>query len=132
MIIHFFSICFKAEWINKKNQHLSLKLGYNCKIEYLTDRENTYVELLSGILQKLEEESTYHLPEIDDKAEQVNVGNLHRIRYRSDIEEADDALRDSSAQSQLYEVVSEYQTNEEINALKSGTSGRKVVCSLGK
>lgn len=124
MIINLFSICVKAEWINKKNQQFSLKLGYNCKIEYLADRENTYVELLSGIPQKLEEEFTYHLPEVDDKTYQINVMNLHIIRYRSDIEEADDALRDSSAQRWL--------VNTKRTRKTMSTSRRKVVCSVGK
>ena len=43
----------EAEWTNKKIQQWVLKLSrYNCKIEYLAEKDNTSADLLSRILKK--------------------------------------------------------------------------------
>ena len=70
----------EAELTNKKIQQWALKLsGYNCKIEYLAGRDNTYADLLSRILKQLETESIKLEPGMDDKAFQINVINSHRL-----------------------------------------------------
>ena len=73
----------EAEWMNKKIQQWALKLsGYNCKIEYLAGRDNTYADLLSRIPKELETESINLEPDVDDKAFQINVINSHRLEGR--------------------------------------------------
>lgn len=48
----------EAEWTNKKFHQWALKLSeYNCKIDYLTGKDNTCADLLSRIQKQLEDRS---------------------------------------------------------------------------
>ena len=54
---------FEAEWANKKIQTWVLLLsGYNCRVKYLSGKENTSVDLLSRIPKRLEQESVIEEP----------------------------------------------------------------------
>ena len=74
---------FKADWKNKKIQQWALRISeYNCKIEYLSARENTFADLLSRIPNKLKLESE-KVKQVDDKVYQINVLNSHNLEDMS-------------------------------------------------
>jgi len=118
---------FEADWTNKKIQQWALKLsGYNCKIEYLAGRENTCADLLSRIPKQLERESISVIPEVDDRAYQINVINSHQIERKPSIDDAACEAPDATEQQPLGELVSEYQMDEEIKTLKEAIEAGKV------
>lgn len=63
--------------------------GYQCKIEYLAGKDNTYTDLLSRIPEKLESESVKLEPGVDNRVYHVNVINSHTLSQHS-VWEAED------------------------------------------
>ena len=57
--------------------------GYNCKIEYLEERDNTRVDLLSRIPKQLKAESIELEPGVDDTIYQpVRSGRIwHKVNF---------------------------------------------------
>lgn len=83
---------FEAELTNRKIQQWAIKLsGYNCRIEYLAGRDNTWADLLSRIPRALEEESVDIMPEVDDRAYHINVINSQKIGRQSSLGELEDS-----------------------------------------
>lgn len=118
---------FEADWTNKKIQQWALKLsGYNCKIEYLAGRENTCADLLSRIPKQLEWKSISVIPEVDDRAYQINAINSHQIEKVPSVDEVTCDASNTAGQHHLIGLECEYQTDEEIRTLKEAIEAGKV------
>ena len=118
---------FEADWTNKKIQQWALKLsGYNCRIEYLAGRENTCADLLSQIPKQLEWESISIIPEVDDRAYQINAINSHQIEKGPSADDVTCDASNATGQHHLIELVGDYQIDEEIRTLKEAIEAGKV------
>ena len=108
----------KADWKNKKIQQWALRISeYNCKIEYLSGKENTCADLLSRIPNELKLESD-NAKQVDDKAYQINVLNSHKLRDRPSLDESEIEVEETNSQSHQELLARDIQEDEEIQEIK--------------
>ena len=108
----------EVKWMNKKIQQWALKLSsYQCKIEYLVGRDNTCVDLLSRILEKLESKFIRLEPGVDDRAYRVNAINSHTLSKHSvwETEDEEEVIRDPHWEA----IIERKQEDSKISSLRS-------------
>ena len=88
---------------------------YNCKIEYLSGKENICADFLSRIHNELKLEAA-SVKKVDDKPYQINVLNSHKLQDRPNLEETD--METEKDNSQGYQESLEGKIHEEIQAIK--------------
>lgn len=113
---------------NKKIQLWALSLaGYNCKVEYITGKENHCADLLSRIPTEVSQESCTTTqddnPDIDDRALEVNVLNSNKFIPRDyvnckTVKAPGDPIVTKDDLPNEIDIVKEQEADEEINNIR--------------
>lgn len=65
-----------------------MRSSYNCKVWYLSGKENTCIDLLLQIPNQLVQKSATVEQKVNDRAYQINILNLHKLKDQLKLNEA--------------------------------------------